>query len=555
MSARLWARTGSVPFVPAVTPAAPGLPALIERGQALEHHGQRAEARRLYELALRDGTARTANEAAQLLRLIARAYMYDAEYEAAMDCASVALAVAEQGGDEANRGHAINILASVEWMQGRHDDAERLYLLARESATLSGESRLAAMTASNLGVIANVRGEERQAREYYESSLAHARSAGRADQAITALGNLGQLSTQAGHLDAADRHLVEANELATVMGDRNMLITIELLLARLRIKQGDLAGARASCSRTRAIIDQIGDSREAGDAEYVFGIVARAGGDAAAAEEHFLRAEEIGIARQDMILQGEVARELSELYRAQGRNRQTLQRLNHAHRLFTQLRARRELADVDHRTAKLENEFLDVVRKWGESIESKDIYTQGHCVRVADLACALWTQVHAGADTTLFWFRIGALLHDVGKLMVPAEVLNKPGKLTAEEWAMVRGHPSAGVSLLADIEFPWDVRPIVESHHERWDGKGYPHGLAGEDIPLTARVLCIADVYDALTSVRSYKRAYTHDEAMALMREDVGRQFDPALFAAFEITMQQSVPATTLNRPKLTLVA
>ena len=255
-----------------------------------------------------------------------------------------------------------------------------------------------------------------------------------------------------------------------------------------------------------------------------------------------------------MILQGEIARELSELYRGQGRNRQTLQRLNHAHRLFSQLRARRELADVDRRTAKLENDFLDVVRKWGESIESKDMYTQGHCVRVADLACALWMRVNAGDDTSLFWFRIGALLHDVGKLMVPAEVLNKPGKLTDEEWAMVRGHPSAGVELLADIEFPWDVRPIVESHHERWDGKGYPHGLAGEAIPLTARVLCVADVYDALTSVRSYKRALTHEEAMEIMRKDVGTQFDPALYAAFEELMLGTVPASTVNRPKLALI-
>jgi putative nucleotidyltransferase with HDIG domain len=532
-----------------------GLPATIERGQALEHHGQREDARRLYEQALRDGTATTAFDAAQLLRLVARTYLFDADYGAAVDSATAALAVAEQNRDEAGRGHALNILASVEWMQGRHDDAERLYLLARQSADRSGESRLAAMTSSNLGVIANVRGEERKAREYYESSLTHARSAGRADQAITALGNLGQLNTQSGHLDAADRHLAEAHELATVIGDRSMLITIELLTAKLRIKQGNLDGARDTCERTRALIDQIGDSREAGDAEYVYGIVARAGGDAVAAEQHFLRAEEIGIGRQDMILQGEIARELSELYRSQGRNRQTLQRLNHAHRLFSQLRARRELADVDRRTAKLENDFLDVVRKWGESIESKDVYTQGHCVRVADLACALWMKVNTGDDTSLFWFRIGALLHDVGKLMVPAEVLNKPGKLSDQEWAMVRNHPSAGVELLADIEFPWDVRPIVESHHERWDGKGYPHGLAGEAIPLTARVLCVADVYDALTSVRSYKRAFTHEEAMDIMRKDAGTQFDPALFAAFEQVMRGNIPESTVNRPKLALIA
>src|SRR6478672_12027846 len=471
MTARAWARTGSTPFVPSVARMeAGGVSSVIECGQALEHHGQRDDARRLYEQALSHGTASTASEAAQLLRLVARTYLHDANYPATVDCATAALAVADQARDEAARGHAIN----------------------------------------NLGIIANVRGEEREARQYYESSLAHARSAGRADQAIAALCNLGQLDTQSGHLDVANRHLREAHELATVIGDRSSLITIEIHIAKLRIRQGDLAGARSACDRTRGILEQIGDAREAGEAEYVYGIVARAGGDAVAAEQHFLRAEQIGIARQDMILQGEIARELSELYRAQGRNRQTLQRLNHAHRLFAQLRARRELADVDRRTAKLENEFLDVVRKWGESIESKDIYTQGHCVRVADLACALWTKVHADDDTSLFWFRIGALLHDVGKLMIPAEVLNKPGKLSDEEWEMMRGHPSAGVELLADIEFPWDVRPIVESHHERWDGRGYPHGLAGEAIPLAARVLCIADVYDALTSQRSYKRAFTH---------------------------------------------
>jgi HD-GYP domain-containing protein (c-di-GMP phosphodiesterase class II) len=114
-------------------------------------------------------------------------------------------------------------------------------------------------------------------------------------------------------------------------------------------------------------------------------------------------------------------------------------------------------------------------------------------------------------------------------------VLNKPGKLTDDEWALVRRHPSAGVELLADIEFPWDVRPIVESHHERWDGNGYPHGLAGENIPLTARVVCIADVYDALTSRRSYKEPFTHDAAMDVMRRETGTAFDPQLFAQFEL--------------------
>jgi putative nucleotidyltransferase with HDIG domain len=346
--------------------------------------------------------------------------------------------------------------------------------------------------------------------------------------------------------EEAERSYAEALEIGGVLGDLSMCILAHLNVARMRLRRGDHRGARSSCDQATALAAQLGDNHADGEAAHVHGIIARASGDTAKAEEHFIRAESAAARQGDLILQGETARELAELYRAQGRNRQTLQRLNQAHRIFGQLRARRELADVDRRTATLENDFLEVVRKWGESIESKDIYTQGHCVRVADLACALWARVNAGDDTPLFWFRIGALLHDVGKLMVPAEVLNKPGKLTDAEWEMVRRHPSAGVELLADIEFPWDVRPIVESHHERWDGTGYPHQLAGAAIPLTARVLCIADVYDALTSVRSYKKAFTHAQALEIMQRDVGTQFDPALFAEFRAMMSETSPTVRL---------
>jgi HD-GYP domain-containing protein (c-di-GMP phosphodiesterase class II) len=130
---------------------------------------------------------------------------------------------------------------------------------------------------------------------------------------------------------------------------------------------------------------------------------------------------------------------------------------------------------------------------------------------------------------------MGALLHDVGKIVVPSSMLNKPGRLTAEEWATMKRHPQAGVHLLREIEFPWDIRPMVRHHHEHWDGGGYPDGLVGDDIPLSARILCIADVFDALTSSRSYRAGMTPGRALAVMRQDCGKIFDPGLFELFEV--------------------
>jgi putative nucleotidyltransferase with HDIG domain len=177
-------------------------------------------------------------------------------------------------------------------------------------------------------------------------------------------------------------------------------------------------------------------------------------------------------------------------------------------------------------------EFVGIVRRLGESIESADSYTQGHCERVAELATVLARDV--GLDPSiLLWFHMGALLHDVGKLAVPLDVLNKRGSLLPDEMALIRNHPAAGEQLVDNVQFPWDIRPMIRGHHEHWDGSGYPDGLRGEDIPLTARILCIADVYDALTSQRAYRSARRPDEAVDIMVLESGKKFDPELLHIF----------------------
>lgn len=516
---------------------------LCEEGQRLEREGRFSEAREIYEQAI-NGLARYGDFAttSTVLRWIARSYQSEARFDEALDCLEAAYACAEADGDEQAHGHAQNLHAIIWWRRGNLDEARRLYLSARDCALRNGDTFLAAMTAQNLGVIASVRGEPDQALLYYESSLREYRELERHRDACIALNNLGLLQTQLKRWPEAHASYAEALVLAEQHGCEDIQTQLVVNRAALTVARGDFGTAESEVALALNRARAREDSTAVAEALKLAGIVARNRGSADVAEVHFRDAAEIAEARHNVLLLAELARESAFLYRALGRNRDLLRSLNTAHRLFSQLKARHDLADIERHTRDLESEFIDVARKWGESTESKDRYTQGHCERVADVACAL--AQHAGLDdNALFWFRIGTLLHDVGKLVIPEEVLNKPGRLSAEEWDIVKRHPLAGVQLLSDIEFPWDITPIVRSHHESWDGSGYPEGLAGEEIPLVARMVCLADVYDALTSERSYKKALPHEQAMQLMRRDVGRQFDPRLFQLFDEVMTTRTPS------------
>ena len=127
----------------------------------------------------------------------------------------------------------------------------------------------------------------------------------------------------------------------------------------------------------------------------------------------------------------------------------------------------------------------------------------------------------------------GALLHDVGKIGIPDRILHKIGKLTADEYAVIQGHPAHGDSILAEAFAGSVERAVVRHHHERFDGRGYPDGLAGEGIPLEARIAAVADVYDALRSARAYREAWERDDGLDLIRSEAGQHFDPDAVDAF----------------------
>ena len=174
-----------------------------------------------------------------------------------------------------------------------------------------------------------------------------------------------------------------------------------------------------------------------------------------------------------------------------------------------------------------------VVFAFAQAVDGKSPYTRGHSDRVTRYAVALADAIGVpAADREVL--RRGAMLHDIGKICVPDAILNKPGPLTPEEYAVVRRHPTQGVQMIEPLESVRDVIPVVRWHHERMDGRGYPDGLTGDRIPLLARVAAVADVYDALSSDRPYRAGLPHATCLSILRKEAaGGGLDPDLVARF----------------------
>ncbi len=165
--------------------------------------------------------------------------------------------------------------------------------------------------------------------------------------------------------------------------------------------------------------------------------------------------------------------------------------------------------------------------------ERRDTETAGHCQRLAELAVRFGNRL-ALSESDIGTLRRGAYLHDIGKVAVPDAILYKAGPLTEQEWQIMRTHPVRGEEICRPIACLSPVLPVIRHHHERFDGSGYPDGLQGEQIPLLARVLQVADVYDALTSQRTYKRGMSHREAIDLLRQEVRKGWrDPHMVEVF----------------------
>ncbi|OGI42981.1 MAG: hypothetical protein A2150_04150 [Candidatus Muproteobacteria bacterium RBG_16_64_11] len=175
---------------------------------------------------------------------------------------------------------------------------------------------------------------------------------------------------------------------------------------------------------------------------------------------------------------------------------------------------------------RLRETLIDTIRAVALTVEKRDPYTAGHQNKVAELCVAIGHELGMDEDR-LEGLRLGATIHDIGKIYIPAEILNRPGKLSAAEFEMIKTHPEVGYDIIKDIKFPWPVGQIILQHHERLDGSGYPKGLKGDEIILEARILAVADTVEAMMSHRPYRPGLGLDAALAQIQEKRGTWYDP----------------------------
>ena len=179
---------------------------------------------------------------------------------------------------------------------------------------------------------------------------------------------------------------------------------------------------------------------------------------------------------------------------------------------------------------------------WGKALEYRDGETAGHSRRVSEL-CSLLGRKLGCKEAEIIQLRRGAYLHDIGKMVIPDSILLKRGRFTDEEWQLMRQHTALGVELIANIPYLQPVATILSSHHENWDGTGYPLGLKEESIPLAARMFTVVDQWDALNSNRPYRKAWPRDQVIAYMQANSGKIFDPRILKAFlELVQEDSMP-------------
>lgn len=506
---------------------------LIERGVRHDLTGEYGQAIECFAEAVRLGNERgEMSIAAVALRRIGHIYSKMSEWSKALEHYEKSIETARSSGDMIAVANAMCAMGTVHLERGEWAQVKSSYEKALEIATEKQDPQLRSQVLNNLGAMYNILGEWREAIWCYEKSIPLLRSIHNVRGLAETYNNLGMTYRDKNELRIANRYFKKSLEIARSEGDVRLTATINLNRVEASLRLGELEEARERCEEAFEILTRINDRLGIAEAVRLYGVIYRKMKKYSLAMHHLEESIRINTECENPLGAAEAMRELGLLHLAKGDSREALSTLGRSFRIFKDLKAKKYLEDVDRKMQELEEIYFRIAEAMGEAVESKDTYTYGHSQRVAAYAMELAEQLGLDEDEKKAVL-LAAFLHDLGKVKVPKKILSKPGRLTAEEFAEIEKHPCWGLEKLENVEFPWDVKPLIRHHHERYNGEGYPDRLAGEGIPFGARLIALCDFFDALTTDRPYRPALTIKQAVSIMKKEAGTILDPGLTPLF----------------------
>ncbi len=436
-------------------------------------------------------------------------------------------------GDDATLCRALRNLGVVYVELGEFEEAEATYDEAIGVARELSDHMVFADLTNNLGTIMSMRGQWRRALDLYRPSLDIYVAAGERRKSAYCENNMGIAYSEQKLAAHASEYFEKAYQTATEIKDSSLKLIVNINIADLQLKTGNMDKARL---HAREAEEQLAASGTVNghlvETKKIAGMIAVADGNVETAGQRFSEALELARQIGAKFLEAEVLLERGKLHSRDGQNLDALADLESSYCIFKSLNAGGRRLQTEAVIHSIEQLYLETFEQMAVEVERKDEYTKGHSDRVATMSLLLAKQLGL-QPAELKTIVAAALLHDIGKIKLDDAVLKKDGRLSDDEFAQIKQHPEYAVELLDGKEFPWDVRPSILAHHERLDGTGYPYALKGDDIPLPARIISIADVFDALTSDRVYRPAYDVNRALAIMEGESSAAFDPMLLDQF----------------------
>ncbi|HUP20297.1 MAG TPA: HD domain-containing phosphohydrolase [Gemmatimonadota bacterium] len=457
----------------------------------------------------------------------------EARWPVAEARAAAALLQAPARGLSTEHTELLNVLGAASFERGQLREAERWFGQALAASSALGYGPGEASSLVNLGAVANVRGDLVRALDFYRRGRWAFHRIDNLPGEARALNNIGMVFADLERWGSARRSYRAARRIALELDDDALVGLIALNATEVYIESERLVDARESCDEAVERLTAAGDKLGPAEAYRYYGQIFLRSGKPALAEAHFERAARRGRELGAPLTEAEALREIGRLQLSFGRHRSALEALGRSLKLFRGLEAARDLEDLRGKIDDLESLIVNLVERLGREVEERGgAYLYGHSARVAEYAVAIACDLGFGSEE-MKGILVAGYLHDIGKLRIDEKILNKEGLLTDEEREQVRLHPVYGVEHLERFELPWDVEAAVRGHHERFDGTGYPDGIAGEEIPLAARILLVADVFDALTTARPYREPWSRDQALTYLQMSSGTLSDPTITELF----------------------